>query len=158
MRKLLISKLLIAILITVFAFIAVPSYALNPSAGSVTSGSDAEIGTSGVRLFQISYTTHASAGTFTCASDRDITGWILLVETDPGATAPTDQYDITLINSNSRDVMGGALANRSDTNTEAVMPLQNGNYTIVYNEGPLTVTVTNAGNSKTAEILIYYLP
>ena len=132
--------------------------ALAPTAGTVSSWSDSQIGYSGVRVFQVSYTTHSSAGTFTCATDRDITGWIMLVETDPGATAPTDNYDITLVNSNSRDVMGGSLANRDTANTEAVLPYINGTYTVVFNEGPLTITVTNAGNSKTSEILIYYLP
>ena len=80
------------------------------------------------------------------------------METDPGATAPTTLYDITLVNANGRDVMGGALADRSATVTEDTMPLKNGNYTVVHNDGLLTITVTAAGNSKTAEILIYYLP
>jgi len=132
--------------------------ALKATAGTVTTFSNKSVGESGVMLWQVSYVTHASAGTFTAVTDEDITGWILIVETDPGATAPTTLYDIVLNNSNSRDVMGGALANRSATVTEAVLPLQNGNYTAVFNEGPLTIQVTAAGNSKTAELLIYYLP
>ena len=128
----------------------------NPSVGTVTTTSDTEIGTSGVRLLQVSYVT--GSGSFTCVTNNDVTGWILLVETDPGSTAPTGDYDIDLDNANGRDIMGGALDDRSATLTEAVMPLLNGNYTVVYHEGPLTIQVTTAGTSKTIEILIYYLP
>ena len=151
MKKLLLTLFILLISVAT-------AFALAPSAGTVTSFSDTKIGDTGLRLFQVSYTTHATAGTFTCATDRDITGWIVIVETDPGATAPTDNYDITLVNGNSRDVMGGALANRDTANTEAVLPTISSISTPVFNEGPLTITVTNAGNSKTAEILIYYLP
>jgi len=123
----------------------------NPSAGAVVSTSDDQIGESGVRLLQISYTTHASAGTFTCALNSDITGWLMKVQTDPGATAPTTLYDITITDDNGEDVMAGALADRSATVTESVR-------VTVENYGALSVNVTNAGNSKTSEILIYYLP
>lgn len=140
--------------------IASPAWALAPSAGAVVSFSDSQVSPSGMRLFQVSYTTHASAGTFTCNTDKDITGWIILVETDPasGAPQPDDNYDIVLNNANGRDVMGGALANRDETNTEATMPILDGNYMTIWNEGPLAIQVTNAGNSLAAELLIYYLP
>ena len=134
----------------------------NPSAGTVTSSSDVAIGTSkaGVRLLQISYTTgsNGDAGLFTCITNQYVNGWILYVETDPGATAPTTLYDIDLDNDNGRDVMGGALDDRSATVTEGTRPLDRGNYQVVENYGFLTIQVTAAGSSKTAEILIYYLP
>lgn len=151
-------KLLVGLMVLVMSVLWTGiGLALAPSAGTVTSWSDKPVGPGPVRLFQISYVTHSSTGTFTCSTSRDITGWILLVETDPGATAPTS-YGITLVNTNDRDVMGGALAGRSTTLTEAVMPLQDGNYTPVFVDGVLVVTVTSAGNSRTMEILIYYLP
>ncbi len=132
-------------------------WALAPSNGTITSWSDTPVGPGPVRLFQISYvSSSAGGGLFTCSTSKDLTGWILLVETDPGTA--DDNYSITLLNANGRDVMGGALANRDETNTEAVMPLQNGNYTAVFNDGLLTITVTAMGNANTAEILIYYLP
>ena len=130
----------------------------NPSSGTVTTTSDAEIGSSGVRLLQVSFTTASSGGTFTCVTNNDVTGWILNVETDPGATAPTTLYDVDLDNANGRDIMGGALDDRSATETEDTLALKRGNYQVVYNEGPLTIQVTAAGNSKTVEILITYLP
>lgn len=51
----------------------------------------------------------------------DITGWYLYsVETNPGATAPTDNYDITLIDSDGADLAGGTLMNRDTATTEFV--------------------------------------
>jgi len=106
----------------------------NPSSGTVTTTSDKEIGSSGVRLLQVSYTTASSGGTFTCVTNNDVTGWILNVETDPGATAPTTLYDVDLDNANGRDIMGGALDDRSATETEDTLALKRGNYQVVYNE------------------------
>ncbi len=111
-----------------------------------------------MRLLQISYVTHSSAGTFTCITDWEIRGWIHEVETDPAPSTPQpdDNYGITLKNPNGRDVMGGALANRDETNTEMVKPIVNGVWQKAWVDGLLTIAVTSAGNSKEAEILIYY--
>ncbi|KKN14825.1 hypothetical protein LCGC14_0992340 [marine sediment metagenome] len=130
----------------------------NPSAGTVTSSSDKAIGTAraGVRLAQISYTT--TTDTFTCVMNSMINGWILRVQTDPGITAPDSDYDITIKDANGQDVMGGALADRSATLTESTRPLSKGNYEAVETYGLHTIAATNTGSSKTAEILIYYLP
>ncbi len=140
-------------LVVLFVFWVAQSFATMgcsaPSAGTVTSSSDELISQSGVRLLQISYTT--GSGTFTCITNQHVTGWILHVETDPGTTAPDDNYGITLKNDNGRDIAGGNLSNRDTANTEDVVIEE-------YNYGPLTIAVTSAGTSKTAEILIYYLP
>jgi hypothetical protein len=45
--------------------------------------------------------------------------YIYMIETDPGATAPTASYDIVINDANGRDVLGGAGADRSATATEA---------------------------------------
>jgi hypothetical protein len=45
-----------------------------------------------------------------------------MIETDPGATAPTAAYDIVLNNARSLDILGGAGANKSATLTERVFP------------------------------------
>ena len=141
--------------------IASPAFALGGltvSSGTITSWSDEIIGPSGIRLLQISYVTASSGGTFTVITDHDINGWILKVQTDPGATAPTGDYDIDLDDANGEDIMGGALEDRSATVTESSRGLLNGNYQPVENYGTITIQVTTAGNSKTIEILIWYLP
>ena len=151
-------RLLVGLIVLVMSVLWTPGvWALAPSSGTVTSHEDG-VSLGVVKVFRVAYTTASSGGTFTCSTGMDITGWILLVETDPGVTTPTAAYDVTLVNDNGRDIMGGALTDRSDTATEAVMPLQNGNYTSVFNRGLLVITVTAAGNSKTSEIAIYYLP
>ncbi len=131
------------------------------TAGAVVSWSDEPYGNGYMRLFQVSYTTHASAGTFTCVTPHDITGWIHEVETDPAPSTPQpdDNYGITLKNSNGRDVMGGAMGtNRDETNTEMTKPIVNSVWQEALSDGPLTIAVTAAGNSKAAELLIYYEP
>jgi len=44
------------------------------------------------------------------------------VVTDPGSTAPTDNYAVTVTDANSLDLLGAAGANRDDTNTEVAFP------------------------------------
>ncbi|MEN6375532.1 MAG: hypothetical protein ABFD75_12260 [Smithella sp.] len=96
-----------------------------------------------------------SATTTTAITDQIAGKYIVLVVTDPGATAPTDDYDITITDANGVDVMGGALANRDTANTEQALPLM-GTF-----GGPrpiataLTLNVTNAGNSKIGSVIIY---
>ncbi len=44
------------------------------------------------------------------------------VETDPGATAPTDNYDLYIYDGMGVDIMGGALNNRDTSNSEDTQP------------------------------------
>lgn len=50
-----------------------------------------------------------------------ITGYILeSVETNPGAVGPTDDYDITIVDTNDCDVAAGTLLNRDISTSERV--------------------------------------
>lgn len=49
-----------------------------------------------------------------------ISGRLLALETDPGATQPTANYDITLEDASGHDVLQGVGANRSTSATEKV--------------------------------------
>ncbi|GAH05790.1 unnamed protein product, partial [marine sediment metagenome] len=64
-----------------------------------------------------------TSGAFTAA---DITGcqgmWLVMVETNPGTRAPTDDYDITLTDTGGRDVAAGILADRDTATTEVALP------------------------------------
>ena len=85
------------------------------------------------------------------ASDYEINGIIIKVETDPGSTAPTANYDIVLNDELGADVMEGELANRSATATQFVR-------TAVSVAGPLTPVVSNqAVNSATFTIYIHVI-
>jgi len=110
-----------------------------------------------INVLQMVWTTDSS-GNFTATDTAyPIEGYLMLVETDPSATAPTADYDIVLNDANGIDVMGGALGDRSATATELTMPLLNGNYTMLPVPGTLTMDVTNAGNSKSGTIRIYFV-
>lgn len=110
-----------------------------------------------MKVATLTWTTSVT-GTFTStATSKNINGFVVSVETDPDGTAvPTAAYDLTLLDSGGADIMGGALANRSDTATEITMPLLNGNYTGIAVQGPLTLTVSAAGNSKIGVVKIFY--
>ena len=80
-----------------------------------------------------------------------IDGEILRVVTDPsGSAAPTDDYDITFVDEDGLDIMAGGLANRDTANTEAVVPSAR-----VVHYGDVTVTVANAGASKSGVVKVY---
>ena len=81
---------------------------------------------------------------------HNILGWYLVeARTDPGSTAPQDNYDITLVGSVSGiDFANANLMNRDTTTSEAV-----------YLDGPIVnefITVTVTGNNvNSAEVTLY---
>lgn len=97
---------------------------------------------------------------------KKITGTLIKGVTDPGATAPTDNYDIALTDEESVDVLAACqsdLTNRDTANSEQVYflvkdaagtPLAQSLHPVVCDK--LTVAVTNAGNSKTGQLVLYY--
>ena len=101
---------------------------------------------------------------------RKISGRLVKVVTVPGAAgaAPTDNYDINITDEQSVDVLLACkttIINRDTANTEEVYllllnadttPLSMAMHPKVCNV--LTVAVTNAGNSKTGTIYLYYEP
>ena len=62
---------------------------------------------------------------------------------DSGGTQPTDQYDITITDGDSVDVMQATAANRSNASTEHVAPTA-----AIGVNGALTLNVAAAGNAK----------
>jgi hypothetical protein len=88
--------------------------------------------------------------------------YITRVVTDPGSTAPDPNYDITLTDVDSYDVMGGTLANRHTSTTEQVVPTvhSDGTNTIfgaVHVQGAITLNVSNAGASKVGQVRLYII-
>ena len=64
-----------------------------------------------------------TAGTTVALSETDVLGyWLCSMETDPGTTEPTDDYDIVINSAGGADLLGGAGANRDKTNTEVAYP------------------------------------
>lgn len=94
---------------------------------------------------------------------RKIVGELIKGVTDPGSAAPTDSYDIAITDEEGADVLVASfdnLADRDTANTETVyFGLTDG--TVNTSAFPvvcdaLTIAVTNAGNAKTGQLILYY--
>lgn len=110
-------------------------------------------------LLTFSWTGDAANGTVPAtASTRSIEGFVVLVVTNPGTTAPTDDYDITLTDVDGVDVMGGQLQNRDEANSEHAAPqLQTGIFGERWVSGVLTLNISNqsvAGATGTVKVFI----
>ena len=111
-----------------------------------------------IERIEIRWTSNAS-GAFT--ESIPLHGVILRVVTDPGSPAPTDNYDVTLVDEFGLDLLAGQGANRDTTNTEAFCPgapLNDGTTASVLPIGHLgnaTVTIQNAGDSKAGTVVIF---
>jgi hypothetical protein len=90
------------------------------------------------------------------ASDAVISGLILRGETNPGTTAPTALYDVTLTDASTEDVFGGELADRSATVTESETPLVGSAYNEAFVNSILTFNGSNnSANSAVGTFTLY---
>ena len=107
----------------------------------------------GSRLLKLSVAwTSDASGDFTEATQA-LYGYLVAVDTIPsGVAAPTADYDVTIVDADGLDVLGGAGADRSATAKErAVHPTINP----VVLDGAHTVTIANAGNAKSGTVNLY---
>lgn len=95
----------------------------------------------GQYMLEMAVTAHTNGAVSNTATAIAIDGLVYLVETVPssGATAPTNLYDLTLLNADGLDIMGGNLANRSSTLVQRASPL---NYQAQSVMGKLTLTTS----------------
>lgn len=79
-------------------------------------------------------------------------GFIRRFVTDPAAaaSAPTDNYDITITDANGADVLAGTGADRDTANSESVVPAQP-----ILVDGALSLVVANAGDTKAGVVVLY---
>lgn len=132
-------------------------------------GSDGFGGFGGVKKITATWTSDSSSGAASGITAK-IAGRLIKGITVPGAggAAPTDNYDINITDEQSVDVLAGCkkgLADRDTANTEEqyFMLLNNDTSPLSMALQPvvcstLTIAVTNAGNSKTGTIVLYYAP
>jgi hypothetical protein len=106
-----------------------------------------------VSVVQVDWTTDASGDATVSLS---LNGYLMKVVTDPGATAPTDDYDITLVQ-NGIDAAAGTLANRDTANTEQVYPVATNAQTPIFLVGSHTFTVAAGGNAKVGTAYLYLI-
>jgi hypothetical protein len=97
--------------------------------------------------------TSAADGSASQATTFAYDGKIELLTTVPsgGGTAPSDNYDITLLDSDSVDVLAGAGLDRDATATEQAVSAVLG----AVAGSKLTFTLANAGDSKQGTCYVY---
>lgn len=120
-----------------------------------------------IRKIIVDWTSDSATGAVTGTTEK-ITGTLIKGVTDPGATAPTDNYDIAITDEEGVDVLtscvaASTLANRDTANSEEVYfflknadgtPLSMAAFPVVCDQ--LTIAITNAGNSKVGQLILYY--
>jgi hypothetical protein len=124
----------------------------------------------GIRKVIIDFLTDDTSGSV-AVTTRKIVGELIKIVTDPGAAAPTDNWDVVLtdeegvdLSVHMDDVAIAALIARDTANSEETyLPLEDTAGTARIAAWPvvcdkLTVTVNNAGNSKNGQIILYYRP
>jgi len=119
-------------------------------AGSVTFSEDRS-SNRGLQTITAAWTSDAS-GDVSGTSTRTVSGRLARVVTNPDdSAAPTDNYDVTLLDADGVDVLAGAAADRDTANSEQILldpP--------VAVHGPLQPVVANAGNAKAGAIVLYF--
>ncbi len=84
-------------------------------------------------------------------------GYVCRVVTNPGSTAPLDNYDLVLNDDNGVDIMEGGLANRDTANTEQAMPTVGGVAICVKPLGTVTQVMTNQTNVDATGVTKIYV-
>ena len=106
-----------------------------------------------VKKIKFEWLSDDSAGTATVTTDEVYTGKILGLATVPGLSGdqPDDNYDITVTDGDSLDVLMGGGANRDETDTEYVLSTSLGAVVA----SALTINVSGAGNANTGVAYVY---
>ena len=94
--------------------------------------------------------TSSSGGAADATTTEVYDGLIVLVCTDPGATAPSDNWDLVLQDADGVDLLAGQGANRSTSATQYISSGMGG-----LAASKLTLGVTNAGDSKLLDVYVY---
>lgn len=124
------------------------------AAGSVTTDS-VDLPRQGITVCTYEWTA-AADGSVPATAKISMVGYVILAVTDPGTTAPTDDYDIELTDAYGCDVMGGELSNRDTANSEQAMPAVGSTYGPRWVSGPVTLEITNNSvNSATGKVIVY---
>jgi hypothetical protein len=120
-------------------------------------------------VLKFAWTADESDGSFTSVStdDTDVTPHTTITDlikgldiayatTNPGATAPTANYDITVTDGDGEDIFGGNLGNRSATATESAVCKIGSSSAVRAIHSALTLNITNNSvNSATGTVKLY---
>ena len=110
----------------------------------------------------VSWTSDDATGAVS-GTTREIAGELLKAITDPGAAAPTADYDIVITDDEGFNVLTNCeddLVDRHTTTTEEVYLGVDDNGGAAWRApvvaSTLTIAVTAAGNSKTGQVILYW--
>lgn len=153
-------------LLTIIALLCLTDISFGQSSTVTYDNGQDVTGQGSVRKVLIDWTCDASGDVV--VTTRKIVGTLVKAVTDPSATAPTDNYDITITDEESVDVLAACqstLIDRDTANSEqayflvkdtAGTPLAQSIHPVVCDK--LTVTIAAAGNAKSGQIILYYRP
>ena len=126
-------------------------------AGTITQTHN-KLGKIGVITFTC--TADAADGSFPSTTiDDAIEGKLLALETNPGATAPTDNWDVAITDAEGVDVLQGCGANRHTTTSQKAAIVFSGtslNPPVDKTDTLALVITGNSVNSAIAVIKLYY--
>jgi hypothetical protein len=110
-------------ILAILLVLLIPAMALSVGTGTYTTSYNPDQATNyKTKILTVSITDD-TAGTTVALAETDVLGYFLCsMETNPGSTAPTDDYDIVVNTAGGADLLGGAGANRDQTNTEIAYP------------------------------------
>jgi hypothetical protein len=104
----------------------------------------------------VTATGDASDGSFpSTGTPVQLNGFLIRVVTNPGATAPTANYDVVINDENSIDVAQATLANRHTSNTEEVYPVPTSAASPPFVQGDHNIVITNS--SVNSAIIVFTL-
>lgn len=111
-------------------------------------------GSESINRYALAWTSNASGAVSANPADV-VTGQIIAVKFLPSlaGTQPSDQYDVTLLDTDGIDLLGGAGANRSN----AAGQLLQSDPPVFFEGGKLDLVIANAGNAKTGTVVLYVL-
>jgi hypothetical protein len=128
-------------------------------AGTLTVTSRVNIGL-GIQRIDAAWTSDASGDVSGHAFEVP-TGMLLQVKTVPdGVAAPSDNYDLTVVDADGADLLGGAGTDRDTSAAEVIAPLLGDATTknqrpLVDGTGTLDVVIANAGNAKKGTVSLW---
>ena len=145
-------KLAAVLAVALAACFASPAYAVDSFTVTAIANTESDIGSGWADAFKIIKVEWLAAanGAKATGTIPAMKGHLMVMVTDPGATAPAQNYDITLIDQYGVDVLGGGGVNRHTTANEVAIPLAGalaipGGRPI---SGPLTATFAETTNAN----------
>jgi len=121
--------------------------------GSAMTFTETNIAQSSIKKIKAAWTSDSSGGTASGTTTGSYAGRFIGLITVPGTAGyqPSDNYTVTIVDSDSVDLLlGAASANRDQTNTEYIAEASMSGVA----ESTLTFAVSGAGNSKKGTIYL----